>query len=186
MNSVIIPRVFNGRKIFFDKQDNLVYLNATKTAKEFNKRLDSWQKSPQTIEYVDALQDSFPEYTNSGNGGFIVVRKGGNDKEAQGTWIHPKLIIFFARWLSPHFAVWCDLQIEEIVKWSKEFNLGLPETYEELIEIEEIIAQVKSITYPPESIGNLSNLEKLDFIANPLLASAKERAKRLLPIETNI
>jgi len=45
---------------------------------------------------------------------------------------------------------------------------------------------VKSITYPPESIGNLSNLEKLDFIANPLLASAKERAKRLLPIETNI
>jgi len=28
--------------------------------------------------------------------------------------------------------------VEEIVKWSKEFNLGLPETYEELIEIEVI------------------------------------------------
>ena len=132
MNSVIIPRVFNGRKIFFDKQDNLVYLNATKTAKEFNKRLDSWQKSPQTIEYVDALQDSFPEYTNSGNGGFIVVRKGGNDKEAQGTWIHPKLIIFFARWLSPHFAVWCDLQIEEILKGELKQEIS----YKEKVEAE--------------------------------------------------
>jgi len=55
-----------------------------------------------------------------------------------------------------------------------------------LIEIEEIIAKLKSITYIPESIGNLSNLESLYFMDNPLSASAKERAKRLLPIETNI
>jgi hypothetical protein len=47
----------------------------------------------------------------------MVLRKGGNDKNNQGTWIHQKLIIFFARWLSPEFAVWCDLQIEEILKF---------------------------------------------------------------------
>ena len=82
MNSVIILKVFNEQDIFFDRQDNLVYLNATKTAKQFGKRLDSWLKSPQTIEYIEALKESFPEYTNRGNGGLIVVRKGGNDKTA--------------------------------------------------------------------------------------------------------
>jgi hypothetical protein len=136
MNSVIIPRVFNGKKIFFEKQGSLIYLNATKTANEFNKRLDSWQKSPQTIEYVEALEKSFSEYTNSGNGAFIVVRKGGNDKNAQGTWLHPKLIIFFARWLSPDFAVWCDNIIEEILTTG---SYSLPEketSKKEKVEIE--------------------------------------------------
>jgi len=43
----------------------------------------------------------------------MIIRQGGNDKNSQGTWIHKSLIILFARWLSPDFAVWCDLQIIE-------------------------------------------------------------------------
>lgn len=28
-----------------------------------------------------------------------------------GTLLHPKLAVFFARWLDVRFAVWCDLMI---------------------------------------------------------------------------
>lgn len=33
-----------------------------------------------------------------------------------GTWLHPKLGIAFARWLDPFFALWCDEQIESILR----------------------------------------------------------------------
>lgn len=44
----------------------------------------------------------------------IIVRKGGNDKDAQGTWIHPKLRMVFSRWMSEEFDIWCDMKIEEL------------------------------------------------------------------------
>jgi len=108
----IIPKTFNDKEVFFDNRDGIVYLNATKTAIEFNKRLDNWKSSKEVNKYIDALS----KHLNLGFGDLMVVRKGGNDKNEMGTWLHPKLVIFFARWLSPEFAVWCDLQIEEILK----------------------------------------------------------------------
>jgi hypothetical protein len=33
-----------------------------------------------------------------------------------GTWAHPKLAVFFARWLDVRFAVWCDLMVDEILR----------------------------------------------------------------------
>jgi len=129
MQKNIISKFFKDKEIFFDSIDDKVYLNATKTALSFKKRLDSWKNSSQTIEYIDALAD----YTNIVSGDLIVVVMGGNDKKAQGTWIHQKLVIMFARWLSPEFAVWCDLQIEEILK-SQNSNSQPPKTQEDPIE----------------------------------------------------
>jgi len=44
----------------------------------------------------------------------IITRKGGNDKDFQGTWIHPKLRMIFSRWMSEEFDIWCDMKIEEL------------------------------------------------------------------------
>lgn len=33
-----------------------------------------------------------------------------------GTWLHPKMAVAFARWLSDDFGVWCDLQIDAIIR----------------------------------------------------------------------
>lgn len=33
-----------------------------------------------------------------------------------GTWMHPKLAVAFARWLSVRFGVWCDTQIDSIIR----------------------------------------------------------------------
>ena len=45
----------------------------------------------------------------------VIVKRGGIE---QGTWLHPKLAVHFARWLDPKFAVWCDEQIEQILSGS--------------------------------------------------------------------
>jgi hypothetical protein len=94
--------------IDFTNEQN-IYLNATKTAKAFGKRLDKWKESPQTLEYIEALESNYHE---KGELKLIVSKEG----RYGGTWIHKKLVIMFARWLSPDFAVWCDFQIEEILK----------------------------------------------------------------------
>ena len=38
---------------------------------------------------------------------------------AGGTWAHPKLAVFFARWLDVRFAVWCDSVIDELIRGPK-------------------------------------------------------------------
>ena len=44
-----------------------------------------------------------------------------------GTWAHPKLAVFFARWLDVRFAVWCDVMIEDILKGKAEVVITKPE-----------------------------------------------------------
>jgi hypothetical protein len=107
----IISRNYNDIEVIFGNSDSL-YINATQIAKHFNKLPADWLRLKDTKAYLEAIS----HYGNSHNGDLVVVRKGGNDKFITGTWIHKKLIIAFARWLDPYFAVWCDLQIEEILK----------------------------------------------------------------------
>ena len=33
-----------------------------------------------------------------------------------GTWLHPRLAVFFARWCDTRFAVWCDMFIDRILR----------------------------------------------------------------------
>ena len=92
------------------------YFNMTKAAACFGKRLDSFMKSPETKEYIDALASI---HTNRGS----CETKRGN---GGGTWAHPKLAIFFARWLDVRFAVWCDAMIEDILKGNAEVLITKP------------------------------------------------------------
>ena len=116
----IISRNYDGIEVLFDNSESL-YINATKIAQQFftpkgnPKDVSEWLNSKSTKEYITEFK-KFTDTEKIGNGDLVVVRKGGNDKNAQGIWIHKKLIILFARWLSPKFAIWCDLQIEEILK----------------------------------------------------------------------
>lgn len=95
--------------------DEDVYINATQIAKGFNKQASKWIENASTIAYIKALAESKKLLSAD----LVLVRKGGNDKQAQGTWIHPKLAIAFARWLDPKFAVWCDQKIEELLTTGK-------------------------------------------------------------------
>lgn len=99
---LIIASDFNGNIINFN-QDG--WFNATQVAATFDKRIDHWLENKETQEYISIL--------NTRNYGDLIITKRG--KYGGGTWMHPKLAIFFARWLSADFAIWCDEQIEGII-----------------------------------------------------------------------
>ena len=94
------------------------WFNATIASAKFNKRPNDWLFLDSTKEYIDALMRflDFPDRTcliktKSGRPS-LITRNPGN----YGTWFHPKLAVPFARWLDVNFAIWCDIQIDKIVK----------------------------------------------------------------------
>jgi ribosomal protein L7/L12 len=127
----IISRKFDDIEVIFDNSTSL-YINVTRIAKHFNKLPADWLRLKETKSYINAL---ISHYGNLHNGDLVVVRKGGNNKSLTGTWIHKKLIIAFARWLNPEFAVWCDGVIEEILQTGS-FSVEKPFSKKEEFEIE--------------------------------------------------
>lgn len=116
MNNLIAAD-FNGISVSFR---NDAYLNATAIASHFGKRTGNYLKTEQTQEYINALTRRLsvaPKGVTKENQ-LVIVKQGGKSYE-QGTWLHPKLAIHFARWLSAEFAVWCDEQIEIILSGNK-------------------------------------------------------------------
>jgi hypothetical protein len=98
------------------------FINATAIAKQFGKRTENYLRTDETKAYIAALEKYLFSAENSvapksvtKQNQLVIVKQGGVPEE-QGTWLHPKLTIHFARWLSADFAVWCDLQIEKILQ----------------------------------------------------------------------
>ena len=111
--NAIINADFNGFNVSFRSD---AYINATAIAKQFGKRPVDYLKIDSTQRYISALAQKISEVKKITlkEIQLVIVKKGGNVAES-GTWLHPKLAIDFARWLSPEFAVWCDEQIERIL-----------------------------------------------------------------------
>lgn len=108
MNS-LITREHNGAAFTF-REDG--YFNMTKAAKHFGKDLENFLRNKETREYIDALTSAL-DPSNVRDLGVLMVVPGNRYVPNRGTWAHPKLAVFFARWLDVRFAVWCDMQIDE-------------------------------------------------------------------------
>jgi hypothetical protein len=111
----IEAREWNGCAIQRRQADGFV--NATAMCRAGGKRWNHYASNERTREYICALAASVGAQTPcaavvagfpaSGIHGLIHVIKGGSP-ELQGTWIHPRLAVDLARWISPSFAVWMD------------------------------------------------------------------------------
>ena len=55
---------------------------------------------------------------------FVKTNRGGNRK-AQGTWLHPKLAVMFSLWVNIYFAIWCDEQIDSIMRGQSTLQFGI-------------------------------------------------------------
>jgi hypothetical protein len=108
----------NDQKIKISFDDS-VYINATEASK-------LWGKSRQILSnfindhvkpYAKKLINAgiIPSQENLDLADLVIVRKGGNDATKKGTWLHPKLAVMFARWLSIDFEIWCDQKINELL-----------------------------------------------------------------------
>lgn len=101
----IITRDYNGQ-VFQFRADG--YFNMTKAAQAFGKDLQVFMRRDDTVEYVDALSQTVPDTDCP----IVQAYRGGR---TPGTWGHPKLAVFFARWLDVKFAVFCDMVIDDIL-----------------------------------------------------------------------
>lgn len=131
--SNVIPLQYNGMPIRFDLDG---WLNATDIAKKLGKEPTQWIRQSETVEYMvkrslslginsvseTELQDISKLQSNSSlakskllrlakKTGMVKIIAGRNG----GTWLHPKMAVRFARWLSVDFEIWCDEQIESIL-----------------------------------------------------------------------
>lgn len=101
--SKIVKFDFEGRLYSFNTDG---WFNATEAAKRFGKEPAQWLRLPGTVSYLEAFKRKYGEIT------YLRARRG----VGGGTWLHPKLAVRFAQWLSDDFAVWCDEQIDSIIR----------------------------------------------------------------------
>jgi len=95
-------------KVTFALQQGL-WLNATEVAKSYGKDLQGYWRLQDTIDYIDVVAESNSVLTTE----LKIAVKG----KYGGTYIHPDLVISFARWVNPKFAYECDKFIkDEIIR----------------------------------------------------------------------
>lgn len=78
------------------------YVNATAMCKANGRKWNDYYRQERTAQYLQALKGStgFPADP------VTMITDGPN--EGRGTYVHPRLAIDLARWISPEFAVWMD------------------------------------------------------------------------------
>lgn len=130
----IIPFNYEGHSICFNDDG---WLNATDVTMKFGKEPNDWLRQIDTLEYLAALSSKLFSHS-----GFLTeiskikqldtssaasrakvlkfVKKTGLVKTKTGpqggTWLHPKLAVRLARWLSVEFEIWCDEQIDVLIR----------------------------------------------------------------------
>lgn len=122
--SKVIPVNFQGYEISFNNDG---WINATDAAERFGKRPAKWLELSSTKNYIAALANILDGEADvrKKDFGLVKAKKGGNN---QGTWLHPKLAVAFARWLSDEFAVWCDMQIDNLIRNGKDWKISRRES----------------------------------------------------------
>jgi hypothetical protein len=126
----IVRFEYEGFPISFDFGEGQKLINATEMAMLFDKRVVDFFRLNQTSEYIEVLYNSLKisrsENSHIGRRGsltteilakrypeLIKVVKGGN--QPQGTWVHEKIALKIAAWLSPYFELWIYDRIHELL-----------------------------------------------------------------------
>jgi hypothetical protein len=87
------------------------YVLATKLCQASTKQLVNWRNSTETRQVVAFLSKKLQMTEKE----LIHVRRGGNDKNNQGTWVHPDLGIHLANWCSPIFSIQVSRWVRELI-----------------------------------------------------------------------
>lgn len=103
MNSSIAlaGREWNGTLIHQRITDG--YVNATAMCQANNARLNNYLRNARTCAYINALAAETGILATC----LVQLTRGGRP-DLQGTWVHPRLSVDLARWISPAFAVFMD------------------------------------------------------------------------------
>lgn len=112
MSARIIPFDYEGQTVRFNGDG---WLHATEIAERFGKEPAQWLRLDSTKEYIERLSERMGK-SNVGKSHITLVKTRRGNTSTSGTWLHPKLAVKFARWLSVDFEIWCDEQIDALVR----------------------------------------------------------------------
>lgn len=106
MNNRLIKADFDGSPMQFNPDG---WFNATLAAERFGKSPYEWQRLPETVRYMQALEIRYGKIP------YVKTSRARADRGG-GTWLHPKLAVRFAQWLDVDFAIWCDEQVDALIR----------------------------------------------------------------------
>lgn len=88
------------------------HVNATQMCASCGKKFNDYARLESTKAYWEGLaaETGFPVTV------LVVSIKGGNDKDAQGTWVHPEIAIDLAQWVSVDFRIWANRTLRNIIE----------------------------------------------------------------------
>ena len=95
----LITHQISGVSVLQRESDG--FFNATVMCKVASKRINNYLRNDITTEYLEALSADMGIPITA----LVQAVRGGNVQTNQGTWVHPKVAIHLAQWLSPDFAV---------------------------------------------------------------------------------
>ncbi len=85
------------------RRDSDGYANATAMCRANGKEWSGFIRNDRTADYIQALADHLGIPADQ-----LVRTTTTGPNRFRGTWIHPRLAVDLARWISPQFAVWMD------------------------------------------------------------------------------
>ena len=171
---------YNGSPITFQLGEATM-VNATEMAKPFGKLVKDWLKTASTKAFLNELST----VRNIVLTDLVKVKQGGNDRSAQGTWLHEDVALEFARWLSPSFAIWCNDRIKELMRHG---ITAMPQTVDAILNdpdtmiraLEALKAEREKVAQANRQIAQLEDKTKCYHSENNRLQRLHDKDMKLM------
>jgi hypothetical protein len=167
----LVSRSWNGTPIHRRTTDG--YVNATAMCKANGKQWSKYREADRCQEYIDALAE-----TSDFGGLNLIETRAGN---GGGTWIHPRLAVDLARWISAPFAVWMDRWFLENIQQASEAPV---ETVSPRLREVEMITLIESSLNLFDRLGGMDQRDEIlfkDVVRNNLLAATSGSLPQIDP-----
>lgn len=140
MNNLTLTS-YNNLQPFTFREDG--WINMTKAAKAFGKDLSNFMRAKETKEYLEALSEALS--VNSDELNLIEIKRGGGLPPSVGTWGHPRLAVFSARWLDIKCAVFCDSVVDDLIRGSANLTVIKPDQSSAMASSREYISALEAL-----------------------------------------
>lgn len=131
---------YQNNPISFDFEDGHRMINAVQMAKPFGKKPAHFLRLSQTQEFIKVLTGQVSGIANSQSQKNKIIRIQNGGKH-QGTWMHEKLALKFAAWLSPEFELWVYDRVQELLLQG---HTSIRETHPPAYNEESAISQLET------------------------------------------
>jgi len=178
-----VSLILNDVVILSRPEDN--YINATQLCQAGSKKFSHWISLDSTKELIKVLEADAGIPASA----LIDISKGGNNKNNQGSWVHPDLAGQLAQWISPIFALQVSKWIRTLftngsvdIKVIKNKDIELKTKDKKIKLLEDLcIKKQKREEYPEKNVIYMLSTEENKKNNTYIIGKAKDLKDRLGP-----